>query len=696
MAYELGCGELRSAGALALAGLVWLTAGQAAAQPQQLPEIPVTVSRFGTGGITGASNTVITREDLLRAPQNSLADILSREAGIQTSSFYGGVNGVGTTIDMRGFGVTGSNNTLILINGRRVNDWDLPNFDLSTIGRDSIERIEISRGNSGAVLYGDGAIGGVINIITRTAAPGDRPPSGRIEAGFGALQSKEVNASADASSGPFSIAASGTGLESQGWRRNNALHQKSGVIDMRYTVDNAAAFVNLAGDNQSVRLPGERIISPTLGIDELNTDPKGTSKPLDYARKQGFAGAAGVTRMLAPGVEVVVDGGIRNKAQQGAFFAPFAEAYVDTTLTVKSITPRVIVTQPLFGLPSKGIGGIDVYRTDYQSDRPLFYGLPPIHSYTAGLTTTAAYWQQTVGILPTTDVSVGGRIQRNETFARDVYNPNAPQNFANPQGLPLDTSETQRAYHLGFEHRVNSTVALFGRMAQAFRVPNIDERVGMAPVFTVTNFALRTQRSRDMEGGVRLQQGPFNAQVSVYDMWLVDELHLNPVTGANVNLDPTRRYGTEAIATWLVAPDLRVKANWAYTRSVFSEGQFAGNDVPVVSRYTASAGLAWNIWQRYLMLDLNMRHVGRRFLDGNENNTGASVFYMIPAHTLWDLGVRGEIEKLFWSFTVQNLFDVKYYDYALDTSFPPFFFQYNFYPQPGRLWMARVGTTFGP
>jgi iron complex outermembrane receptor protein len=81
-------------------------------------------------------------------------------------------------------------------------------------------------------------------------------------------------------------------------------------------------------------------------------------------------------------------------------------------------------------------------------------------------------------------------------------------------------------------------------MAQAFRVPNIDERVGMAPVLTVTNFNLRTQRSHDLEGGVRFRQGPFDFQGSMYDMQLADELHFNPVTGSNVNLDPTRRYGT--------------------------------------------------------------------------------------------------------------------------------------------------------
>jgi len=53
---------------------------------------------------------------------------------------------------------------------------------LSTIPRESIDHIEITRGNSGGVLYGDGAVGGVINIVTKTGA--DLPPSARIAGTF--------------------------------------------------------------------------------------------------------------------------------------------------------------------------------------------------------------------------------------------------------------------------------------------------------------------------------------------------------------------------------------------------------------------------------------------------------------------------------------------------------------------------------
>ena len=59
----------------------------------------------------------------------------------------------------------------------------------------------------------------------------------------------------------------------------------------------------------------------------------------------------------------------------------------------------------------------------------------------------------------------------------------------------------------------------------------------------------------------------------------------------------------ENIATWNATDTLRFKAGLAYTRSVFREGPFAGNDVPLVSRWTGSAGVSWDIYKKYLTVD---------------------------------------------------------------------------------------------
>lgn len=673
---------------IVLSGCVLAWAGDASARDETLPDIHIN-SRLGSGGITGASTSIITREDIQRAPQATLADILSREAGVQTSSFYGGVNGAGTTVDLRGFGVTGPSNTLILINGRRLNDWDLPGFDLSTIGKESIERIEITRGNSGAVLYGDGVVGGVINIVTRGGA--GLPNQARIEGGFGSFRAKEGNVSGSVSSGPFSAFINGNAFQSDGYRINNEVRQKSGTADFRWTFDQGTIYFNLAGDDQKLRLPGPRnIIPPT--VNQLVTDRRGTSEPFNYGDKQGTRATVGFTRMFGPNVELIVDAGIRQKKQQAGYFNPFQEAYVDTDLTTKSLTPRVNITQPLFGLPSRILAGIDLYQTDYQSGRSMFKGLAPIHTYDGGQKSLAGYWQQTLAVLPTTDFSFGGRIQKNETTATDKYDPNAPQPFfVNPQGLPLNQNETNHAWHLGAEHRLTEGVTLFGRMAQSFRVPNIDERVGSVPVLRVTSFDLQTQKSHDWEAGARFVFGPVQIQSSYYDMRLTNELHFNPVTGANVNLDPTRRQGVETIASWQVTNDVRLRGMLTYTDAVFRAGPFAGNEVPMVSPWTASGGLSWNIFGPALWLDANVRYFSQRYLDGNEIN--ANALYFVPSTALFDLKIGGQIDAFFWSFAVQNLFDRQYYDYGLDTSFPGFPF-FSFYPLPGRTFMAKAGVQF--
>ena len=206
-------------------------------------------------GIVGSSSTVITAEDIAHSPAQTIQEIIAQTPGVQLTTLYGGVNGAGTTVDLRGFGAFASSNTLVLVNGRRLNDLDLQGVDLSTIPRDSIERIEITRGNSGAVLYGDNAVGGVINIVTKTGIGGP-PVSIRAEAGVGSFNQSMGSVSATTNSGPWSTSFYGVGIRSDGYRANNALEQQSGSGDLRYTTPEFTAYLNLSGDNQHLGLPG--------------------------------------------------------------------------------------------------------------------------------------------------------------------------------------------------------------------------------------------------------------------------------------------------------------------------------------------------------------------------------------------------------------------------------------------------------
>ncbi len=75
------------------------------------------------------------RRDRAFAVANAARDHRAGAGRAVDQSFFGGVNGAKTSVDLRGFGAFATANTLILINGRRLNDIDMAGVDLSTIPR---------------------------------------------------------------------------------------------------------------------------------------------------------------------------------------------------------------------------------------------------------------------------------------------------------------------------------------------------------------------------------------------------------------------------------------------------------------------------------------------------------------------------------------------------------------------------------
>ena len=656
---------------------------------------------IGNGGIVGAATTVISAADIAHAPSQSLAEIIAAQVpGAQITTLYGGPVAAKTSVDLRGFGAFATANTLVLVNGRRLNDIDMAQVDLSTIPLNSIERIEITRGNSGAVLYGDNAVGGVINIVTKNGVGGP-PVTARIEAGFGSFNTKLGNVSTSLNSGPWSTSFYGNTVRTDGYRDNNRYVQENGVGNLNYTTPGLTAFLTVTGDNQELRLPGGRTVDPSIGLDELATSRRGTSTPFNYANQQGFSATTGFTKTLVNGVDLIVDGGVRDKKQQSAFFsspapvpALFTSTYVDADLTTWSITPRLSVKSFAFGMPSQFLTGIDYYDASFQQNRGAGQGLAPWHNYDLRQQSAAGYFQHTLGVAPTTDISYGSRVQSISLSARDNFDPAAPFN-ADIGALPLTSNETQYALHLGAEHRLNDMFSLFGRAARAFRTPDVDERVSSGPSFDPVTFAslpqtfqLKTQTSQDVEGGLRIKGGGLQFQSNLYLMDLTNEIHFNPVLFYNTNLDPTRRYGSETSLSLRVNDALLLRSGMAVTRAVFREGVWAGNDVPLVSRYTASAGVTWNIWQNYVVLDATARLWSERRMDNDQAGTQKP----IPANGTIDLKLSGQVERYFWSFSVNNVLNALYYDYAIASTFTDG--RFSAYPLPGRAFLLKAGATF--
>lgn len=669
-----------------------------------LPPIDVGTSRLG-GVITGASSSVITAEEIEHSPAQSLPDILSQAVGVQVMHLFGSPIGTNDMVDLRGFGAFAQSNVLILVNGRRFQDLDSQGFDFSTIPLNSIERIEITRGNSGAVLYGDGAIGGVINIVTKTVSAA--PFSGKVEGAVGSYGYQEGRISAAASSGPWSTSLYTNSAGWSGYRQNSKVNQQNVVGNLNYKALGWSSYLTISGDKQAQDLPGGLENLPLVYPITLS-NPRASITPLDWATKQDVNITAGFTNTLGSGVELIVDGGVRRKFQQANFLNYFNNpgfvfdpstagpmSYVNTVMTTSSLTPRLDVSHQLLGAPNHLLTGVDFYNTQYDSDRSLSPGDAAIHHYDIRQTTAAIYAMNTATVMPSLDISFGGRLQRNMVNAQDTYDPTMDPNAGfystDPQAPTVDTREWQWAGHVGYEYRANSVLTFFGRAARAFRLPNADERVGSGSAFSLVtppNLDLKTQTSYDVEDGFRVKWGRFNFESSAYLMKLNNEIHFIPALFLDVNLDPTQRLGWENSATYQLTDDVRLHGGFAYTRATFRDGPFAGNDIPLVSRWSGNAGASWDIWKKLAVLDVTGRFVGERRMDNDQTNTQP----LIPANATVDVKLGGQYDRFFWSAAVLNLFNVSYFDYAIASAFTQGF--YSAYPQPGRTFVLRAGATF--
>jgi iron complex outermembrane receptor protein len=168
-----------------------------------------------------ANVTVISQKEIATSNAKNVPDLLRSQEGIVVRDLLG--NGKTAQVDLRGFGESAPSNTLVLLDGRRVNEIDLSGVDWTQIPIAQIQRIEILRG-AGTVLYGDNAPGGVINIITKT-------PSDKWTASAGStLGSYGYNNEVFSISGGYGkVAASlfGNYQATEGYRENNEFRAKN-------------------------------------------------------------------------------------------------------------------------------------------------------------------------------------------------------------------------------------------------------------------------------------------------------------------------------------------------------------------------------------------------------------------------------------------------------------------------------------
>ena len=636
-----------------------------------------------------ASVTVLDEAAIAQSAARTLPELLAEQAGLTMSDLFGN-NAASTSVDLRGFGATGTQNTLILVDGRRVTDIDLSGVQWAAIPLSSIERIEILRG-SGAVLYGDGATAGVVNIVTRSPLKVGRRAEvmGRV-ASYGTLEGQLY---ASAAGDTLGVNATLYGYESDGYRRNNENQQKNSSLNLRWGPGESYLDLRAGTDRQDLRLPGARAVQPSIGLDEYAADRRGTSTPLDWSARDGErVGATLVTRLGAAEFNIGADW--RDKDQRSYFDFGGFPSYRDDRLEMTALTPRVRVPFDLLGARHRLTLGADWIRWRYdssRSDRPENIG-QPVNRVRIDRDTEAFYVKDAIDLAPGTRLDAGWREERVDYDATDKLDPAAPGGAFGTEAAPASARQREHAWELGLRQELSPAWALMARAGRSFRFVGADEIYENDEFFSAQFQILRPQSAETLELGAEWRARGARLRGTLFRTDVEDEIHLDPFTTGvgNTNLPPSRRRGLELDGEVRIGAALQLTGAYAYTVARFVEGVLPGNAfigtdlaiagkrVPLVPEHKLNLAVAWSIDAR-TRLAAALTALSEQYMDNDEPNTLGT---RIPAYSVLDLKLTRDFGWGRLAAAINNALDEQYYTYAVRSNFTPD--RYNVYPLPGR------------
>jgi len=662
-------------GALALAAAFPSTA----AQEMESGTILVTASRFPDSQFSAPiGSRVITADEIKMSGASNVAEALNKLGGIHVrQDLFGGSN---PGLDLRGFGVTGDKNTLVLVDGVRLSENELAAARLSGVSLESVERIEIVSG--GAVLYGSNSTGGVINIITKQGRLNTREAN--ISVGAGNFGTRDLRGSATVSGEHVSFNANVQDYHSDNERQNNNVDQRNANATLALRLQDSNLALNFGSENNRSRMPGARTES------QWRTDPRGTSTPDDFSNTDlWYVGLSGSQRIGEFELAANLTRRDRNTEYfaAGAFFGtPFFNAD-HRRVTSDEFSPRLKWSRDVAGHANELVVGYDWRSWDFQSRKHDDFGFgfagPSLENGTQK--TEGWYFQNSLQATATTQVSFGARTESLKN-TRDV--PYALTMIPTSQTTDRDLD----AWSIGVKQTLARGLNAHARTGTSYRIANIDED----RCYTAPCALLKPQTSRDHEVGLAWTGRDTTASVVLFRMEIEDELYYNRLAGAfgsNVNLPPTRRQGVELAGSWDPFATLSLTGRYALTDATFRSGTFSGVDisgkaVPAAPRHRASIGANWLV-TAFDRLNFGINYVGPQQYD----NDPANRFATMPSYTTVDAKYSRVIGDATLSLAVNNLFDKTYYSYALvNSATNPTTF--NAYPDLSRKVMATFEYKF--
>ncbi|MEZ6113156.1 MAG: TonB-dependent receptor [Pirellulaceae bacterium] len=563
------------------------------------------------GGVpldTAGLNSILRSEQsLFDAPQ--LATIVDRQEldeRMATSMFRALQKEVGVTLQQTGNGqlspfirgLTGQQ-ILILVDGIRLNNSVLrpgPNQYAATFDPGMIERIEVVRGSQ-SVMWGSDAIGGAINIVTRSANPmiGDYSRVSFQEYAATANASSYSRANVEGWVGGSGVFAGASYFNVNEVDRGGGLGPQPGTDYSQYAGD--IKYNKILGDNvimtialqhfEQLDLPrSDRFLPFVLG--PAPNGSSGTQRPTFFDQQRNlaylrFQGIADVENLFYDAFSTTVSYSLTKEGNDESRFNNNTPAATRTRLTQSEFRDDMIGANVILSKDNGDFGKI-VYGADYyyedidayrfrtnNPDNPGATPQPDTPQYPddsrADRIGTFISWE--VNLTQRLSASAGVRYENLDLSATPDYDTIGPFSFT-------------RSYQdwigsVGLGYEVTNDLKLVGGVYEGFRAPTIDDLTGnktalqnVQSVPRIGDLGIDPEHSYTYEVGVKYDGDRVRFQVFEWwnDFRSVIGREIVTVNGQDFDfLANQRAYlnGTEAYGEYLFNPYWSVYGNFAYT-----------------------------------------------------------------------------------------------------------------------------------
>jgi outer membrane receptor protein involved in Fe transport len=654
----------------------------------------VTVTAARTEQLTrnvAASVNVLEREAISRSPAVVADDVLRQ---IPTFSLFRRTSSLAAHptaqgVSLRGVGPSGVSRTLVLLDGIPFNDPFGGWVYWTRVPLGGLDRIEVVDGSSSNV-YGNYAMGGVINVVTA-------PPARRsfdIRSQYGNRSTPKIDFSGSDVWGRVRASIDASAFSTDGYPP--VAERERGLVDK-----NAAVNFRNIGLRTHYELSSrvQAFLRGGYFREERDNGKASTIDGTDEANDTTWKNVSGGVRVRMPDESDL----------QINVFTDFAR-FRSNFLAVPAATPprsigRMTLNQTV---PTTGVGGMGQWSKTLGSRQFLTAGvdwrwvdgdseedaLDPVMGSRVTLSRVSGGTQRSLGffvqdlITPTSrlTLTLGARVDswRNYDGHHREIDAATGEPTANHRPSLPERDDTVFSPRVAALYHVADWVSVWGDLGWGFRAPTLNElyrqfRVGT--VLTLANNQLGPERLVGGELGIRIS--PVR-NISWRTTWFDNRVE-DPVSNVTVstagatvtqqrqNLGRTRISGLQTDVEYRIGTAYRISGGYLYGRARVVEfaanPDLVGNYLPQVPKHRGSLQVAY-INPRYVNVAVGLHAIGRQFDDDQnlrivpgESKPG------LPGYALIELSASKSINRNIEIFAgAQNLFDTAYFVGTLPTT----------------------------